>query len=459
MLTDKLIVNAKPTIGADGEPKACKLRDRDGMYLLVTAAGARLFRYDYRVGTRRETLALGKYDPNLRGIATRDLAELEYGMSMSLAEARLLLTRARRSVEAGQSPSKAKVEAKTKAKAELTFGGWADKYFENANIAESTRAMRRSIYRRDVEGKFGNMQLGEITPHQVKALCEKIKKDRDAPATAIHVREIVKFVFNYARDESPGTKIENPADEVKASSIATFKPRERALSPDEIRLFFTTVDTVGTMPQLRLGLKLLLLTAVRKGELLGAKWNEMDFEARTWTIPAERMKARRAHVVYLSDQAHDLLVGLHAVVGASPFILPGRYNTDAGMTPQALNRVIEATIAKAAESGITIEHFGPHDLRRSFSTLMHECGHNSDVIEKCLAHVERSTRAVYNVAKFEVQRRRLMETWSDMTTAFIAGTVTTSSWKRIIELMGEDHSWSEALAMIQAEPSQKRRAA
>ena len=88
--------------------------------------------------------------------------------------------------------------------------------------------MRRSIYERDVKKAFGRMNLEEITPSMLMNVCESIKKERDAPATAIHVREIVMQVFRFV--QARGVKVENPADRVRASAIATFKPRERALS-------------------------------------------------------------------------------------------------------------------------------------------------------------------------------------------------------------------------------------
>lgn len=242
----------------------------------------------------------------------------------------------------------------------------------------------------------------------------------------------------------------NPAESVRASAIATFKPRERALTPNEMRAFFTALDGVGTMPQLQLGLRLTLLTMCRKGELLGAWWQEVDFEARTWTIPAERMKARRPHVVYLSDQAMDLLVGLRTCAGSSPYFLPGRYETGQPMTPQALNRSIDATLARAKGQGVTIAEFSPHDLRRTASTLLHEAGFNSDWIEKALAHEQRGVRAVYNKAEYGPQRRELLQTWADMVDAFIAGTVTDSSWHRVVALMGEGNKWSAVLPMIEA---------
>jgi integrase len=349
----------------------------------------------------------------------RDLDELRYGVSLSLAEARLLLTRARRAVEMGKSPAREKAESKHRVRELLTFGAWAEKFFAEADLAESTKAMRRAIYTRDLERAFGRLRLEEITPAALLGLCEKIKKERNAPATAAHVREIVMQVFRFV--QARGVEVENPADKVRASAIATFKPRERALSPSEIRTFFTTLDGVGTLPQLKLGLKFVLLTLLRKGELLNARWAWVDFEHATLTVPAEFMKARRAHVVYLSSQALDILVALKTFAGSSPYLLPGRYETDQPMSAASLNRVIDAAVRKAKTDGHELAPFSVHDLRRTASTLLHEAGYSSDWIEKALAHEQRGVRAVYNKAEYGDQRRTMLQGWADLVDGWIAG--------------------------------------
>lgn len=255
--------------------------------MAVTRSGVASFRYDYRINGRRETLAIGRYDETRSRDAVRELNGLDYGDSLSLSEARLLLTRARGSIELGESPAKAKAEGKSRAIEALSFAGWVEKFFAAADLADSTKAMRRSIYERDVKKAFGRMNLEEITPSMLMNVCESIKKERDAPATA----------------------------------IATFKPRERALSPAKIRIFFYALEGIGTFPQIKLGMKLILLTLLRKGELLNARWTRMDFEAATLTVPAAFMKVRRPHVGYLSQQALDIIVALRnrsAHVGCDP---------------------------------------------------------------------------------------------------------------------------------------------
>jgi integrase len=131
-------------------------------------------------------------------------------------------------------------------------------------MADSTRSMRKHIIDRDILPVFQNRKLREVTPDDLRALCNKMKA-RGAPATAIHVRDIVKQVYAFAILH--GERLANPADDVKAASIATFVPKDRALSPAEIRLAFHQLETIASYPTIRLALRLILLTMVRKSEL------------------------------------------------------------------------------------------------------------------------------------------------------------------------------------------------
>jgi len=415
-LTDTKLKNLK---AAD---KVYKVADRDGLYVVVSLKGTLTFRYDYRLGGRRETLTVGQYDEFQASQPKRAPEDITYGDPLSLADARDLLARAKNMVSRGESPARVKSETRKECQESGTFESFADIWLRNGGLADSTAAMRKSILDRDVLPKFGKRKLEEITSSQVLALCEKIKA-RGAPATAVHAREVIQQVYRHAK--SRGLKIENPAEAVKASAIATFKPRERALTPSEIHRFFSALDTLGTLPTLKLAVKFILLTMCRKGELLLATWKEVDFDAATWTIPPERMKARRAHVVYLSSQAIDLLVGLKTCAGSSPYLLPGRYETDKPMSEATLNRVITAAVEKAQKDGVDLPHFCVHDLRRTASTLLHEAGFNTDWIEKCLAHEQKGVRAVYNKAEYAEQRRAMLQSWGDMVDGWIAGSKAT----------------------------------
>lgn len=397
MLTDAAIKALKP------KDKLYKVADRDGMYVVVQPAGSIVFRYDYRMNGRRETLTLGRY-----GAA-----------GLSLARAREKLIDAQRAIQEGRSPAQEKQREKRRIKEAKSFSEFAERWLQEHRMADSTRAMRRTIYERDILPTFRNRLLTEISPDDLRTMCAKVKS-RGAPATAVHVRDIVKLVYAFAILH--GEKVPNPADEVGPSSIATFVPKDRSLSPAEIRVMLQQLEHVATLPTIRLGTKLFLLTMVRKSELQDATWDEVDFENAVWSIPKERMKRSKAHNVYLCEQAIDILVALKTCAGNSRYLLPSRYDADAPMSRATFNRVTYAVVEQAKKAGLPLDPFTVHDLRRTGSTLLNELGFNSDWIEKCLAHEDgRSSRGIYNKAEYEHQRRHMMQEWANLIDAWVAG--------------------------------------
>jgi integrase len=182
------------------------------------------------------------------------------------------------------------------------------------------------------------------------------------------------------------------------------------------------MESVATYPTIRLALRMILLTLVRKSELIEATWDEVDFENATWTIPKQRMKGRNPHVVYLSRQALDIFVALHTCAAGSKFVLPSRYDSDHCMPHATLNRVTQIVAQRAKAAGLPLEPFTVLDLRRTGSTLLNEIGFNRDWIEKCLAHEEgRSSRSIYNKAEYAEQRRHMLQEWANMVDAWIDG--------------------------------------
>lgn len=204
--------------------------------------------------------------------------------------------------------------------------------------------------------------------------------------------------------------------------MATFVPRDRSLSPAEIRVLFRVLEQVATLPTIRLGLKLYLLLMVRKSELQNATWDEVDFENAVWSLPKERMKRSRPHNVYLCRQVLDIMIALRTCAGNSKSLLPSRYDADAPMSRATFNRVTYSVVEKAKAEGLPLEPFTIHDLRRTGSTLLNELGFNSDWVEKCLAHEDgRSSRGVYNKAEYEHQRRHMLQEWADLVDAWCEG--------------------------------------
>jgi integrase len=397
MLTDLALKRLKLKV------KTYKIADRDGMYIAVAPSGQITFRYDYRLNGRRETLTIGRYGAD----------------GISLSEARGKCLAARKVVSEGRSPAQEKQREKRRLAVTQNFGAVAKRWFKDARMAESTRSMRQAIFDRDILPGWRNRLLTEITPDDLRALCFKVK-ERGAPATAIHVRDIVKQIYGFAILH--GEKVANPADHVGPASIATFEPKDRALSPAEVRIMLLELEHVPTLPTIRLGLKLILLTMVRKSELLDAVWDEVDFENAVWSIPKERMKRGKAHNVYLSRQSLDIMIALKTCAGNSRYLLPSRYDADATMSRATFNRITAAIVDRAKKRELPLGPFTVHDLRRTGSTLLNELGFNSDWIEKCLAHEEgRSSRGIYNKAEYEPQRRHMMQEWADMVDAWADG--------------------------------------
>ncbi len=175
MLTETALKALKPN------GSSYKISDRDGMYVTVAASGAVTFRYDYRLNGRRETLTIGRYGPS----------------GLSLARAREKCIDARRAVSEGQSPAQDKQREKRRLKEAKSFGEFGERWLKEATMADSTRAMRRAVFERDILPTFRNRLLKEIVPDDLRKMCAKVK-DRGAPATAVHVRDIVKLIYSFA---------------------------------------------------------------------------------------------------------------------------------------------------------------------------------------------------------------------------------------------------------------------
>nr|WP_292079884.1 integrase arm-type DNA-binding domain-containing protein [Brevundimonas sp. UBA7838] len=174
MLTDAELRNTR------GKTKPYKKTDRDGLYVLVTPTGGIAFKYDYRFNGRRETVTFGAYGPT----------------GLSLARAREKLVEAKRQIAEGVSPALDKQRVKRRLKEAQRFEQVAIRWMDHAPMADSTRNMRRSIFNREILPQWRTRLLNEITPNDLRAHCKTIV-ERGAPATAVHVRDIVKQIYAY----------------------------------------------------------------------------------------------------------------------------------------------------------------------------------------------------------------------------------------------------------------------
>jgi integrase len=220
----------------------------------------------------------------------------------------------------------------------------------------------------------------------------------------MRLRQILKSIFDYAIEK--GLVDRNPTAKVAARYIGRPRQRTRALSPDEIGIYLQVVYRSNIRRQFKLALQILLLTLSRKSELLLARWDYVNFKSREWLVPETHAKNAKPHIVYMSTQVIELFRELKRLAGDSQLVLPGRSSSSKTFAANALNKALEGLTFNM--DPVTI-----HDLRRTGSTLLHEQGFSSDVIEKALNHTIGGIRGVYNKAEFADQRRRMLQAWGD----------------------------------------------
>jgi integrase len=229
---------------------------------------------------------------------------------------------------------------------------------------------------------------------------------RGAAEAAGRVLQRIRAVYRYAVVHE---RIEvNPMLDLKPSEL--LKPRQvrhrAALTDKALPGFLAALDGYAGDVTTLSALRLLMLTAVRPGELRGARWAEIDTEAAEWRIPAERMKMKAPHIVPLSRQALELIESMRAISGGRELVFPSPYYPGKSLSENTLNGAI-------TRMGYKGEH-SAHGFRALFSTVANECGHDPDVIERQLAHVERNeVRAAYHRAEYLEDRARLLQWWAD----------------------------------------------
>lgn len=398
MLTIKQVKNAKPG------PKPRKLYDRDGLYLVVTPAGGKLWRGRYRVNGREKTLSLGPFP------------------RVGLAEARGNWFEARKL----EDPSAAKLEAKRRKQAEArgkpTFRRVADEWYER-QAPGWTRKHAAQVWRTldaDILPTLGSCPIDEIAPRDIMTLIEAIE-NRGAGETAARVLQRVRAVCS--RAVALGYRDINPAAELHRHLKPRKKTPQRALPIDELPEFLRALNAYNGDAATRLGLRLLILTLSRTSEVRAAQWREFDLEQAVWTVPGERMKARREHRVPLSRQAVETLHELHGVSGHARWIMPGRRDD----VPASQNTMLYAVYRMGFHRRATV-----HGFRALASTVLNEAETevdgvthrlwSTDAIERALAHTEsNAVKGAYDRGDRFNERVRMMQWWADYLDRAAAG--------------------------------------
>ncbi len=392
LLTDKAIRNAKP------KESPFKLHDEKGLYVLVNKAG-KYFRMDYRFGGKRRTLALGVYPET------------------SLAEARDKRDDARKKIQGGIDPVQEKRVAKlaTMRSQSITFESVAREWLSKVSNGLTDKYVLLVVRRleRHIFPWMGSLPIHEITPGDILQALRKIE-DQGRVETAHRVAQICGQVFRYAI--VTGRCDRNPAGDLRGA-LTTVKHGHMSsiTDPKEIGGLLRAIDGYDGYFVTQCALKLAPLVFVRPGELRRAEWSEVDFETATWKIPAEKMKMRRDHLVPLSAQALAILQALQPLTGRGRYIFPSIRTNDRPMSENTI-------LAALRRMGFTKEEMTGHGFRAMASTVLHEQGWPSNVVERQLAHAEKnSVKAAYNHAEHLDERRKMMQAWADFLDSLRAG--------------------------------------
>ena len=246
---------------------------------------------------------------------------------------------------------------------------------------------------------IGNLPVDAITSADVLAILEPIWHTKRE--TAMRVKQRIQAVMAWAIGK--GHRKDNPAAGVEAILPKAREARNphKALPYADVPKAIADVRESGAKPDTIRAFEFLVLTAARSGEVRGAKWGEIDWQAATWTIPAERMKAKQAHVVPLCDRAFEILDDALAEHGEGGYIFPSRQGK-----PLSDNGF--ADMLKAA--GVDAV---PHGFRSSFADWAAENGVAREVKEAALAHtVKNAVEAAYTRTTYVEERREVMERWA-----------------------------------------------
>ena len=381
MLTDTHCRNAKP------KPKLYRLTDHRGLCLEVKPSGVKAWRYRFTLEGKASMFALGEYP------------------AVSLAEARDRCEAARQLVKQGINPAQQRQidRIKQASDAEITFEKVAREWLQTKDWEDVTKNRRLDMLERVVFGEIGQMPIRAITPVHVLGILQHTVK-RGAPTVAAEARRTMSAVFEYAvatlRADS------DPVWPIRKALPANKTQHKTALTTEQIGKLLNDFDNHRCTFQINYCMQLMWWTLARPSEVSEAEWTEIDLDRAQWRIPAERMKARKEHVVPLPTQAVKMLRGLQAITGQRKHVFPGRDNRNTPMSVASLRQALKVL----GWAGT----YSPHATRTTGSTRLNEMGYRPDAIEAQLAHSDQNNvRRAYNHATYFEERQVMMQDWAD----------------------------------------------
>ena len=364
--------------------KAGKYGDLHGLILRVQPSGSKQWIWRGTVGGKRRDLGLGGYP------------------YVTLAEARAKAFEYRRTARAGNDPARLHqgriptFSAAAEAVIALHAGKWKP--------GGKSEGQWRSSLATYVAPVIGAKRVDEITTADVMACLAPIWTTK--AETAKRVRQRISAIMRWAIAE--GHRTDNPAGDSVVAALPKQnggKKHHRALPHHQVGDAVRKVRESGVFPTHRLAFEFLVLTAARSAEVRGAVWSEIDLDAVTWVIPAERMKAAREHRVPLSGRAMQVLAEARRHSDGGSWVFPAK---SGGEIPSWVLTKLPVRL----QLGGTL-----HGMRSSFRDWCGETGVAREVAEACLAHrIGSAAEQAYARSDLLARRRQLMEVWAQYIT-------------------------------------------
>ncbi|PSV44884.1 integrase domain-containing protein [Photobacterium indicum] len=383
-LNQKQIEHAKP------KEKDYVLSDGDGLQLRVRTNGSRLWNFNYRhpQTKKRVNMGLGAFP------------------ELTLAKARQLTLKARSLVTEGNDPKtfreQQKIDEQKASKHTLTnvTSDWFEikKDIVTINYAEDIwRSLEKHIF-----PKLANYPISQITAPMVIAILRPIEA-KGSLETVKRLTQRLNEVMIYA--VNCGLIFSNPLSGIKDAFKKPKKENMASLKPDELPELMNAIANASIKRTTRCLLEWQLHTMTRPAEASGARWDEIDLDAKVWTIPPERMKKRREHRIPLTEQALDLLEVIQPISGHREYVFPSDRDPMKPCNSQTANMALK----RMGFAGRLVSH----GLRSLASTTLNEQGFEADLIEAALAHVDdNQVRSAYNHTDYLERRIPMMSWWS-----------------------------------------------
>ncbi len=385
MLTVTATNNAKP------KDKPYKLADEKGLYLFIQSSGSKLWRFDYRFGGKRKTLAIGSFP------------------DVSLSDARDRRDAARKLLANDADPSETKKAAKASKiglqlnSLEVVAREWASSYFTNKSASHQQRTMRRlELY---IFPWLGSKQMSEIAAPQILEAVKRIE-NLNKLETAHRTLQALSQVFRHA--VQTGRAMRDPCVDLRGALPATVVKHMAAFTePKQIAELLRAIDGFTGSFTVQCALRLSPLVFTRPSELRTAKWADIDLEAKEWRYRVS--KTNTMHLVPLSTQATKLFSEMKSLSGHGEFVFQGGHDPKKPMSAAAINAALKR-MGYDTQQDITA-----HGFRAMARTILHErLGIDPHIIEHQLAHkVPDALGAAYNRTRFIEQRKEMMQKWAD----------------------------------------------